>query len=75
VTPWGTDDVRIVGDIVVGSLLASGLRLVVLKAFLEPAAVFIGQRVYRRADDAVGGRLPDFLRGEPPAPPPSPFDS
>jgi hypothetical protein len=66
---WGLDDVRIVGDIVVGSLLASGLRLVVLKALLEPAAVFVGQRIYRRADDAIGGRLPDFLRGD--VPPPS----
>ena len=57
---WGHDDVRIVGDIVLGSLLASGLRLVVLKAFLEPAAAFIGQQAYRRADRALGDRLPDW---------------
>jgi hypothetical protein len=56
---WSWDDIRIVGDIVVGSLLASGLRLVVLKAFIEPAAVFIGQGVYRQADKALGDRLPD----------------
>lgn len=69
---WGLDDVRIVGDIVVGSLLASGLRLVVLKAFLEPAATFIGQQAYRRADAALGDRLPDWI---PPAPPSPPSDS
>ena len=66
---WGGDDVRIVGDIVVGSLLASGLRLVVLKAFLEPAATFIGQQAYRKADEALGDRLPDWV---PPAPSTSP---
>jgi hypothetical protein len=70
---WGVDDVRIIGDIIAGSLLASGLRLVVLKAVLEPAAVFIGQKAYRRADDALGGALPDFLRGDPPPPPPPTF--
>lgn len=58
---WGGDDVRIVGDIVVGSLLASGLRLVVIKAFLEPAATYIGQEAYRRADRAMGDRLPDWV--------------
>jgi hypothetical protein len=65
---WTGDDVRIVGDIIVGSLLAGGLRLVVMKAFLEPAAVFIGRVAYRRADVALGGRLPDWIT---PAPPPS----
>lgn len=65
---WGIDDLRIVGDIIVGSLLASGLRLVVMKAFLEPAAVFIGQRAYRRADAALGDRLPDLF----PPPPAEP---
>ena len=65
---WTGDDVRIVGDIIVGSLLAGGLRLVVMKAFLEPAAMFIGRVAYRRADAALGGRLPDWIS---PAPPPS----
>lgn len=63
---WGWDDVRIVGDILIGSLLASGVRLVVVKAFLEPAAVFIGQRVYRGVDRLSGDRLPDLF----PAPTP-----
>ncbi|MEN9766720.1 MAG: hypothetical protein RLZZ32_680 [Cyanobacteriota bacterium] len=62
---WGWDDLRIVGDIVLGSLLAGGLRLVVMKAFLEPAAMFLGQRAYRQADKALGDRLPDFFGKEP----------
>ena len=63
---WGPDDVRIVGDIIVGSLLAGGLRLVVIKAFLEPAAVFIGQAAYRKADQLTGDRLPDWFQEEAP---------
>lgn len=62
---WGWDDLRIVGDIVLGSLLAGGLRLVVMKAFLEPAAMFIGRRAYRRVDAALGDRLPDFFGKKP----------
>jgi hypothetical protein len=62
---WNWDDLRIVGDIVLGSLLAGGLRLVVMKAFLEPAAMFLGQRAYRQADKALGDRLPDFFGKEP----------
>ena len=58
---WGSDDVRIVGDIIVGSLLAGGLRLIVVKAFLEPAAVAIGRQAYRRADQLSGDRLPDWF--------------
>jgi hypothetical protein len=62
---WGWDDLRIVGDIVLGSLLAGGLRLVVMKAFLEPAAMFLGQRAYRQADKALGDRLPDLFGKKP----------
>lgn len=61
---WGADDVRIVGDIIVGSLLAGGLRLVVVKAFLEPFAVFVGQAAYRRADKIMDDRLPDLFPQE-----------
>lgn len=57
---WGWDDLRIVGDIVVGSLLASAVRLIAAKAFLEPLAVWAGRSLYRRADDLTGGALPDF---------------
>ena len=58
---WSWDDLRIVGDIVLGSLLAGGLRLVVLKAFVEPAATSIGQHGYRQADKLLGDRLPDLF--------------
>lgn len=61
---WTLDDIRIVGDIIVGSLLAGGIRMVILKAFLEPAATFIGQQAYRRVDVAVGDRLPDWFDGK-----------
>jgi len=61
---WSRDDVRIIGDIIAGSLLAGALRLIVVKAFLEPAALFVGRHAYRRVDDAMGGRLPDVFRGE-----------
>jgi hypothetical protein len=57
---WSWDDLRIIADIVAGSLLAGTLRLIVLKAFLEPIAAYVGQQAYRRADRAVGGRLPDL---------------
>lgn len=60
-TAWSGDDIRIVGDIVIGSLFASGVRLVLIKAFLEPAATYIGQEAYRRADRALGDRLPDWV--------------
>lgn len=62
---WGWDDLRIIGDIIAGSLLAGTLRLIILKAFLEPAAAFIGQTAYRRVDRMLGDRLPDWV---PPAP-------
>ena len=61
---WSWDDLRIVGDIVLGSLLTGGLRLVVLKAFIEPAATFIGQRAYRHTDKLLGDRLPNLFGKE-----------
>lgn len=61
---WTGDDVRIVGDIIFGSLLAGVLRLVVVKAFLEPAAIFVGQTIYRRADQLSGDRLPNWFAGK-----------
>ena len=57
---WSWDDLRIIGDIIAGSLLAGALRLIVFKAFLEPVAAYIGQQAYRRADKALGDRLPDL---------------
>jgi hypothetical protein len=61
---WSCDDIRIVGDIVVGSLMAGGLRLVVAKAFLEPLATYVGQKAYREADKALGDALPDWIPPE-----------
>lgn len=61
---WGGDDIRIIGDIVVGSLLAGAVRLVIVKAVFEPVAIWIGQMACRKIDDAVGDRLPDLLRGD-----------
>lgn len=65
---WGLDDVRIVGDIVLGSLLASALRLIVVKGLFEPAAVWAFKAGYRRADAVLNDRLPDLpaaLGGDP----------
>lgn len=58
---WTADDLRIVGDIVLGSLVASIIRLVALKAFVEPAAVFIGQAAYKQLDQISGDVLPNVF--------------
>lgn len=61
---WSLDDIRIVGDILIGSLLASSIRLVVTKAFLEPLAVWTGRSLYRKADSLSGGVLPNWIPSE-----------
>jgi len=61
---WSTDDVRIVGDVVLASLIAGGARLVLVKAFIEPAAVWLGQRGYRWVDSMLGDRLPNLFDKE-----------
>jgi hypothetical protein len=53
-----TEDGRIIGDIVIASLLASGLRLIVMEAFIKPAAIWAGRRGWHALDWALGGRLP-----------------
>jgi hypothetical protein len=55
-------DLHLVVDVVIGTLVAGGLRLILLKAFLEPAAAFLGRRAYRRVDEALGDRLPDWIK-------------
>lgn len=60
---WTVDDLRIIGDIIMGSLLAGTFRLILFKAFFEPAAAFVGQYGYRRLDKTLGGRLPDLPDG------------
>jgi hypothetical protein len=54
------DDTRIITDIVIGSLLASGVRLIILKSFLEPLAFWAGRRGWHFIDQLLGDRLPDL---------------
>ncbi len=61
---WDLGDIRIVGDVLIGSLLASSIRLIVTKAFLEPLAVWTGRSLYRRADSLSGGVLPNWIPSE-----------
>jgi hypothetical protein len=56
-TPELAKDAHIVGDIVVASLAASVLRVIAQKAFIEPAAAWIGQTSLRR----VWGALKDWM--------------
>lgn len=62
---FSLDDIRIVLDIICGSILASGVRLVIMKAFLEPAAHWVGVEAYRYADRSLGDRLPDWVPPKP----------
>lgn len=54
------DDARIVGDVLIGSIVAGGLRLILLKAFLEPIAAAAGRRGWEWADRLMGDRLPNL---------------
>ena len=64
------DDTRLIADVVIGALLGRWLppvlRLIALKAFIEPAAAWAGQAPYHWLDRLLGGRLPD-LPGSPSA--------
>jgi hypothetical protein len=55
------NDLRIVGDVLIATFIASGLRLVIVKAFIEPAAVWLGRHGWKRLDAATGDRLPDLF--------------
>lgn len=57
---WSSDDARIVGDVVLASLLAGGARMVLLKAFVEPIAAAVGRRGWAWADRLLGDRLPNL---------------
>jgi len=52
-----TDDGRLIADIVIGSFVASGLRLIAQKAFLEPAAAWAGQTGLKKAWQLLRGAL------------------
>ena len=47
-------------------LVEAGLILIVVKAFLEPAAKHAGQAAYQRLDDLLHRHLPDLFRGKDP---------
>jgi hypothetical protein len=57
---WTVDDARIIGDVVLASLLAGGVRMIALKAFIEPVAAAIGRRGWSWLDRLLGDRLPDL---------------
>ena len=64
---FGWHDVHLVVDVVAGGLATSAVRslpwvfrLIWQKAFAEPVAEALGQRGYRRLDEAVGDKLPDL---------------
>lgn len=53
-------DIHIVADVLLASLLASGLRLAVLKGVIEPIAAAAGRRGWHWLDRLLGDRLPDL---------------
>jgi hypothetical protein len=55
-----THDAQIITDIVIGSLLASAVRLIAMEAFIKPAAVWAGHRGWSFLDWLLGDRLPDL---------------
>lgn len=57
---WTCDDARVVGDVVLASMLAGGLRMVALKGIVEPIAASLGRRGWAWADRLLGDRLPDL---------------
>jgi hypothetical protein len=44
-------------------VVEAGIILILVKAFIEPTAVKVGQFIYRKLDDSLGGKLPDTYRG------------
>jgi|LakMenE18May11ns_1017448.scaffolds.fasta_scaffold9517535_2 hypothetical protein len=53
-------DAQIIADIVIGSLLASAMRLIAMEAFIKPAAIWAGHRGWNVLDRLLGDRLPDL---------------
>jgi hypothetical protein len=54
------DDGRIVLDVIAATLLLRALRLIAMKAFIEPLAFWAGRRGYHALDWILGDRLPDL---------------
>ena len=59
-----SNDTQIITDIVLGSIaarwIAAGLQLVMLKAFIEPAAIWAGRSPYQWLDRLLNDRLPNL---------------
>lgn len=53
-------DIVTIFDVAIGSLVAGGVRLIVLKSFLEPAAFWAGRKGWHFLDWALNDRLPDL---------------
>jgi hypothetical protein len=60
----GSDDTRLVLDVVLGSIaarwIAAALQLVILKAFIEPLAIWAGRSPYQWLDRLLNDRLPNL---------------
>ena len=58
------NDTRIITDIVLASIaarwIAMTLQLVILKAFIEPLAIWAGRSPYKWLDRMLHDRLPDI---------------
>jgi hypothetical protein len=55
-----TVDTRIVADVLLATLIAPAVRLVAMKAFLEPTAAWAGRRGWRFLDSLLADLLPDL---------------
>jgi hypothetical protein len=53
-------DAILILDVVLASLLTPLVKLITLKAFLEPAAFWAGRRGWRVLDKVLDDRLPDL---------------
>ena len=59
-----SDETRLIVDVVAGSIaarwIAAGLQLVLLKAFIEPLAIWAGRSPYQWLDRLLHDRLPNL---------------
>jgi hypothetical protein len=53
-------DARIIADVLLASLIAPVVRLIAMKAFVEPAAAWAGRSGWRFLDSILNDRLPDL---------------
>ena len=59
-----SDETRLIVDVVAGSIaarwIAAALQLVLLKAFIEPLAIWAGRSPYQWLDHLLHDRLPNL---------------